>query len=220
MTDVEARSRVYIHEVAPRDGFQMEQRWIETADKVAFVDALSQTGVSKIEVSSFVSPKAIPNLRDSETLFKAIKRCPGVVYTALVPNERGAERAIAAGADEVNFVLSVSETHNLANMRMTSSQSLAALERVVQACRAAGMGVHGTIATSFGCPFEGDIPLERVLDLVDRYLDVGVGGVTLADTTGVANPRQVAYTLETFSQHARHGAGKCSNRFSSGLRVV
>ena len=204
MTDVEARSRVYIHEVAPRDGFQMESRWIETADKAAFVDALSQTGVSKIEVSSFVSPRAIPNLRDAEAVFKAIRRAAGVVYTALVPNERGAERAIAAGADEVNFVLSVSETHNLANMRMTSSQSLAAFGRVVQACRVAGVGVHGTIATSFGCPFEGDIPLQRVLDFVDRYLDIGVVGVTLADTTGMANPRQVAFTLETF--RARFGA--------------
>ncbi len=191
-------SRIHIQEVAPRDGFQIEPQWIETADKIAFVDALSRTGVSKIEVSSFVSPKAVPHLRDADEVFQAIKRHPDVVYVALVPNVRGAERAFSAGVDEFNFVMSASETHNRANVRMSVDQSLAALGEVVQASKGVNIRRHVSVATAFGCPFEGRTPLDRVLDLVARYLDLGVGGVTLADTTGMANPSQVARTVDAF----------------------
>mgnify|MGYP003703975021 FL=1 len=190
--------RVHIQEVAPRDGFQIEPRWVETADKIAFINAMSRTGVSKIEVSSFVSPKAVPMLRDAEEVFRAIERRPGVVYVALIPNARGAERAFAAKVDEFNFVMSASETHNRANMRMSTDQSLEALRGIMDLARGVSVSKHASLATSFGCPFEGAVPLERVLSFVARYLDLGITGITLADTTGMANPRQVAHTVEQF----------------------
>lgn len=198
MTRPEATSRVYIHEVAPRDGFQIEPRWIDTADKVRFVNALSQSGVAKIEVSSFVSPKAVPNLRDAEEVFREIERRPDVVYVALIPNVRGAERAFTTGVDEVNFVVSASETHNRANMGLTIEQSLVALEGLLHVGRGVDVRRHATVATAFGCPFEGHVPLSRVIDIVARSLDRGVMGITLADTTGMANPRQVARIVDLF----------------------
>lgn len=194
----EATSRVSIHEVAPRDGFQIEPRWIDTADKVRFVNALSKSGVAKVEVSSFVSPKAVPNLRDAEEVFRAIERRPDVVYVALIPNVRGAERAFAVGVDEVNFVLSASETHNRANMGLTTEQSLVALEGVLNVGRGVDVRKHATVATAFGCPFEGQVPPSRVIDIVTRSLDFGVMGITLADTTGMANPHQVARIVNLF----------------------
>lgn len=198
MTAQPTHRRVHIQEVAPRDGFQIEPRWVETADKIAFINAMSRTGVSKIEVSSFVSPKAVPMLRDAEEVFRAIERQSGVVYVALIPNARGAERAFSAGVDEFNFVMSASETHNRANMRMSTGQSLDALRGILELARGVGVSRHASVATAFGCPFEGRVPLERVLDFVAQYLDLGITGVTLADTTGMANPQQVARTVEQF----------------------
>ena len=184
--------RVFLQEVAPRDGFQIEPRFVETADKIALIDALSKTGLAKIEVSSFVSPKAIPNLRDAADVFAAIERNPAVTYVALIPNLQGAQRALASGVDEVNLVMSVSETHNLANMRMTHEQSLAQFEAIGSFLDGSGVGVHASVATAFGCPFEGAQSPDKVLALVDRYRRARVASVTLADTTGMANPRQVA----------------------------
>ena len=196
--------RVHIQEVAPRDGFQIEPRWVETADKIAFINAMSRTGVSKIEVSSFVSPKAVPMLRDAEEVFRAIERRPGVVYVALIPNARGAERAFAAKVDEFNFVMSASETHNRANMRMSTDQSLEALRGIMDLARGVSVSKHASLATSFGCPFEGAVPLERVLSFVARYLDLGITGITLADTTGMANPRSIAAVIEPAAQRFPH----------------
>lgn len=183
---------VMIQEVAPRDGLQIEPAWLETADKIALIDALSQTGVARIEVSSFVSPKSIPMLRDAAAVFAGITRHRGVIYTALVPNRRGAENALAAGADEINMVMSASETHNKANMRMSCAESLAGFEQVMEAAKGTGVIINGSIATSFGCPFEGGQPAARILGIVRRYMDLGVDGISLADTTGMANPKQVA----------------------------
>ncbi|MGS0943072.1 MULTISPECIES: hydroxymethylglutaryl-CoA lyase [Pseudomonas] len=182
--------RLIVQEVAPRDGLQIEPRWVETPDKIALIDRLSQAGFSRIEAGSFVSPKAVPMLRDGEAVFTGIKRQPGTVYVALVPNLKGAERALAAGADELNLVLSASQSHNRANMRMTREASLAGFGDIVERVRGA-VGLNGTVATAFGCPFEGAIDEEVVLRLVDTYLEMGMTGVTLADTTGMANPRQV-----------------------------
>lgn len=193
---VDTSRRVFIQEVSPRDGFQIESRWIKTADKIAFVNALSKTGLTKIEVSSFVSPKAVPNLHDAEEVFRRIDREPGVVYVALVPNLRGAERALAVGVDEINFVMSASETHNRANMRMSCGQSLEALREILGAARSCPVRTNGSVATAFGCPFEGRQSPDRVLGFVERYLSMGVNGITLADTTGMANPRQVAELVD------------------------
>jgi hydroxymethylglutaryl-CoA lyase len=183
---------VMIQEVALRDGLQIEARWVETDQKIRLIDSLSAAGFRRIEVSSFVSPKAVPALRDAAEVFAGIDRRPGTIYTALVPNEKGAERALAADADELNFVMSASETHNLANMNMTQDRSLAALAGVAKAAHAAGALVNATVATAFGCPFEGLQPPDKVLDIVRRYLDFGCDGITLADTTGMANPAQVS----------------------------
>jgi len=184
-------SRVYINEVAVRDGFQSEPRFVPTDDKIEIVNALSKTGLAKIEVTSFVSPKAIPNLRDAEEVMHRIDREPGVIYVALVPNERGCERAIACKVDEINLVMSIGERHNLANMRMTCEQSLAQFRRVMDLVRGTGVRVNGTIATAFGCPFEGDLPAERAMWAAGEYVGMGMSSITLADTTGMAHPRQV-----------------------------
>lgn len=182
---------IVFQEVAPRDGLQIEPTWVATDDKVRLIDSLSGMGFSRIEVSSFVSPRAVPTLRDGDEVFARIRRAPGVTYVALVPNLRGAKRALAAGADELNLVMSASETHNRANMRMSRLASCASFAEVARLARDFPVTLNGTVATAFGCPFEGDQPDRRILDLVRHYLDIGVGGITLADTTGMANPVQV-----------------------------
>lgn len=181
---------IVVQEVAPRDGLQIEPTWVPTDEKVRLIDAFSDLGFSRIEVSSFVSPKAVPALRDAAEVFARIKRRPGIIYVALVPNLRGANDALAAGADELNLVMSASQTHNLANMRMTGEASFAGFQTIAALPRGKVL-LNGSIATSFGCPFEGPQPEARVLDLMRSYLDLGAEGVTLADTTGMANPRQV-----------------------------
>lgn len=183
--------RIFIHEVVARDGLQIEPQWVPTERKIELIDRLSATGVAKIEATSFVSPKAVPNLRDAEAVMAGIARNSAVTYVALVPNARGAERALAADVDEMVLVVSVSETHNRANVRRTVAESFAGFTEVFDVARDSGKAVAGALATSFGCPFEGAIPEQQVLDGVARYVDLGVTGVTLADTTGMANPRQV-----------------------------
>ncbi|EPJ85847.1 hydroxymethylglutaryl-CoA lyase [Pseudomonas sp. CFII64] len=183
--------RLIVQEVAPRDGLQIEPKWVETADKIALIDQLSLAGFSRIEAGSFVSPKAIPALRDGDEVFRGIRRQAGVIYVALIPNLKGAQRALEAGADELNLVMSASQTHNRANMRMRCEQSLAAFGDVVALARGTTLSLNGSIATTFGCPFEGPISEDRVLQIVDAYLELGMQGISLADTTGMANPRQV-----------------------------
>ncbi|MFG6117843.1 hydroxymethylglutaryl-CoA lyase [Thalassobacillus sp. B23F22_16] len=184
-------TRIYIQEVATRDGFQMEDRFVPTDDKIALIDQLSNSGVDKIEVTSFVSPKAIPNLRDAEEVMNGIKRKEDVTYTTLIPNVRGAERAAACQADEVNLVASVSETHNRKNVRRTVDESFASFKEIADYLSGTGIDINGTLATTFGCPFEGSIAEDRVLELAEVYLELGAGGITLADTTGMATPNQV-----------------------------
>ena len=180
-----------MQEVGTRDGLQMEQVFVPTADKIALVNALSATGLAKIEVTSFTSPTAIPALRDAEVVMREIERVPGVVYTALVPNQRGAERAIESRTDELNLVMSVSETHNLCNLRMTREQSFASLAQVIAMAQSAGVAVNVSLSCVFGCPMEGDVPPAQVLGFVQRFADLGVAGITLCDTTGMAYPTQV-----------------------------
>jgi len=186
-----ALSDIVIQEVAPRDGLQIEPNWVATDDKIRLINSLSAIGFARIEVSSFVSPKAVPALRDAAEVFARIERRAGTVYTALIPNRKGAELALGARADELNFVMSASETHHRANMNMTHEHSLAALAEIVQSAHGSGAPVNATVATAFGCPFEGVQPFRKVLDIVRRYLGLGADGITLADTTGMANPNQV-----------------------------
>jgi hydroxymethylglutaryl-CoA lyase len=180
-----------INEVAPRDGFQSEERFIPTEQKIALIDALTATGIARIEATSFVSPKAIPNLRDAAEVVSAIQRREGVDVTVLVPNLKGAERALACGVDEINLVMSASNAHGRANLRMTPEESLTQFGAILQAVRGSGVFINASLSTTFGCPFEGQVPEARVLSLIEQQLALGVEGVTLCDTTGVANPAQV-----------------------------
>jgi hydroxymethylglutaryl-CoA lyase len=182
--------RIFFNEVVTRDGFQNEPTFVETADKVALIDALSDCGYAKIEVTAFVSPKAIPMLRDADEVMARIKRRAGVVYTVLVPNMRGAERAIEARADELNLVMSVSQTHNLANLRMPRERSFEVLREVVREVNGA-VPINVSLSTAFGCPMEGPVAMEEVLDWAQRFAGIGVQGLTLCDTTGMAHPNQV-----------------------------
>jgi hydroxymethylglutaryl-CoA lyase len=194
-----AGQRIHMQEVGTRDGLQVEQAFVPTEEKIALVNALSQAGMSKIEVTAFVSPTAIPALRDAEVVLCEIERRPGVVYSALVPNMRGAERAIDARADELNLVMSASESHNLANLRMTREQSHAGLSEVNKLARLAMTRVNISLSCAFGCPMEGDVPVATVLDWCGRFVgDMGVRGVTLCDTTGMAWPGQVAALTAAF----------------------
>jgi len=191
--------RIHMQEVGTRDGLQVEPVFVPTEDKIALVNALSATGLAKIEVTAFVSPKAIPALRDAEIVLNEIERRPGVVYSALVPNVRGAERAIESRADELNLVMSASESHNLANLRMTREQSWAALSAVAATGRQGGVAVNVSLSCSFGCPMEGEVEPQTVLDWCARYVEqIGARGVTLCDTTGMAYPTQVHVLTRAF----------------------
>ncbi|WP_447776002.1 hydroxymethylglutaryl-CoA lyase [Variovorax boronicumulans] len=195
-------TRLFINEVATRDGFQMESRFIPTDDKVALIDRLSTLGYAKIEVTSFTSAKAIPALRDGEEVMQRIARRPGVVYTALVPNVRGAERALESRIDEFNIVMSVSETHNLSNLRMTREQSFAQLTEVIALAKQARVPVNVSLSCVFGCPMEGNVPRAMVSGWIDRFAALGVQGITLCDTTGMAHPTQVQAVCEAVrAQH-------------------
>jgi len=188
--------RVTICEVGTRDGFQIEPDFIPTERKVEVVDLLTAAGMPRIEVTSFVHPKVVPQLRDAEAVMAAIRRRPGTRYAALVPNDKGAARAVDAGVDRLHTVVSASESHNLANVNMTIAESIAKLGAVAQIATRAGVVLQAGISTSFGCPFEGDVPLDRLESVVARLVDLGAGAIGLADTTGMANPRQVAAVLE------------------------
>ncbi|AZS80986.1 hydroxymethylglutaryl-CoA lyase [Achromobacter spanius] len=192
-------AKIEINEVGPRDGLQIEKALVATDDKVAFVDALSDCGFARIEVTSFTSPKAIPALADAADVMRRIRRHPGVVYTALVPNIRGLERALEAGTDEMNLVMSCSETHNRANLRMTREQSYAELSQVLAAAARSDTPCKVSLSTAFGCPFDGDVATDQVLDLAARLAEAGATGITLCDTTGMAYPTQVAALCEQAS---------------------
>ena len=186
-------SSVRIREVGPRDGFQNEPETIATADKVRLVDMLSASGVGRIEVTSFVRPDVIPQLADAEEVLNAVERRDGVSFSVLIPNRRGLERALGLRKrfDEVSVFLSASETHNRRNVNRSVEESLGGLEATLEAAREAGLRCEGVIATSFGCPYEGEVPSERVFAIGERLAAAGCEEVGFGDTTGMANPRQV-----------------------------
>ena len=188
--------RIYIQEVVTRDGFQAESVFIPTEEKITLINRLSRAGYAKIEVSSFTSPKAIPMLADAEAVMKGIKREPGVEYTVLIPNLKGAERALTVGVDEFNLVMSVSEAHNQANLKMSREDSFRGLSTVIELAHANKTAVNISLSTSFGCPMSGITSLAELMHWVDRFANVGVRGITICDTTGMANPTQVQVICE------------------------
>jgi hydroxymethylglutaryl-CoA lyase len=193
---------VKIREVGPRDGFQNEPETISTERKVELIDALARTGVKRLEVTSFVRPDVIPQLADAAEVLARIDVPADVAVSVLIPNERGLDRALALreearsrggreAFDEINVFMSASETHNRKNVNRSIAESLAGLEVVLGRARAKGLRCEGVISTSFGCPYEGRVPPERVLDIAARLRDAGAQEIGFGDTTGMANPRQV-----------------------------
>ncbi|MGH2981274.1 MAG: hydroxymethylglutaryl-CoA lyase, partial [Solirubrobacterales bacterium] len=184
---------VRIREVGPRDGFQNEPEVIATEEKVALIDMLSATGLKRLEVTSFVRPDVIPQLADAEQVLEQVRRPDGVSFSVLIPNERGLERALGLREhfDEVNLFLSASETHNKRNVNSSIEESLDGLERTIATATAEGLRCEGVISVSFGCPYEGEVPRERVFEIAGRLAAAGCEEVAFGDTTGMANPRQV-----------------------------
>jgi len=182
--------QISIREVGPRDGLQNEAP-IPTADKVRLIDGLSLTGLRRIETVSFVHPKAIPQMADADEVWQAITRNPDVTYSALVPNLRGAQRALAAGFLDIEVVVSASETHNRANVNRTTAESLADIATMIGLVHDAGGVVQVVVSTAYGCPYEGDVPTERVLWVVGEVVQAGADGLSYGDTTGMATPTRV-----------------------------
>jgi hydroxymethylglutaryl-CoA lyase len=185
---------VRIREVGPRDGFQNEPEVIPTGDKVRLVDLLAATGLPRLEVTSFVRPDVIPQLADAEEVLARIRRPPDVSHSVLIPNERGLERALEHRDrfDEINVFLSATESHNRRNVNRSISESLEGLGRTVAWAREEELRCEGVISVVFGCPYEGEVPPDRVLDIAEGLAQAGCEEVSFGDTTGMANPRQVA----------------------------
>lgn len=186
---------VSLREVGPRDGLQNEDP-VPTEAKVRLLDALSRTGVRRIEAVSFVHPKAIPQMADADEVWAAAIKEPGVRYSALVPNSRGAQRAIEAGFRELEVVVSASETHNRRNVNRSTEESLDDISRLIAAAHEVDAQCEVIISTSFGCPFEGDVSPVRVASIVDRIVADGADRVAFGDTTGMATPRRVTDLLD------------------------
>jgi hydroxymethylglutaryl-CoA lyase len=185
---------VSIREVGPRDGFQNEPEVIATDDKVRLVEMLARTGLRRLEVTSFVRADVIPQLADGAEVLRRADIPDDVAVSVLVPNERGLDHALEVRDtfDEVNLFLSASETHNRKNVNRSIKESLSGLERVIARARAEGLRCEGVISVSFGCPYEGDVPRDRVIEIARRLVDAGCEEVAFGDTTGMANPAQVA----------------------------
>lgn len=192
---------IRIIEVGPRDGLQNEPSIIPTADKVAFIDALSTTGLTEIEVGSFVSPKAVPQLADSDEVFQKIVRRPGVTYSALVPNEQGFERARAVAVDKIAVFTAASDSFTQRNIRSTVRESIERFRPVIAEAKRDGMIVRGYISTAIHCPFEGAVDPSRVAEVMHRLLHLGVDEISLGDTLGRAAPNDVRRLLDEVLPH-------------------
>jgi len=203
--------KVTIIEVGPRDGFQNEHIFIPTDQKIRIIDALSETGLARMEATSFVHPKAIPNLADAADVMTRIRKKEGVLYEALIPNLKGAERALQAGVKNVKLVISVSEAHNKSNVNMSVADSLNNMEEIARLAKAHGMRITGGLAMVFGCPWEGKVPVSKIEAIIARLLEVGAEDISLGDTSGMGDPAYVSETLNHFVDLIE--AGKLSLHF-------
>ena len=190
---------VTIVEVGPRDGLQNEANFVPTEHKIELINRLSETGLRRIEITSFVHPKAIPQLQDSEEIVKKLERKPSIIYSTLVPNEKGLERALAAGIGEIALFVSASEIHNQKNVKMSINDSFRGFRNIAEKALANGIRMRGYIVTAFGCPYEGRVPQEKVEFIVEEYKNLGVHEIALGDTTGMANPVQVSRLVSRIS---------------------
>ena len=183
---------ILIREVGLRDGLQVEREFVPTEGKLALARALTMAGIPEIEATSFVSPRAVPQLRDAKALIGGLGQPDGVTYSALVVNRRGAEDAITAGVRELQFVVSASETHSRENVRMSIDEALVQGAEIAALAREHSVVVRTALATTFGCPYEGNVSYDRIYALLDKLFRLGVQRVSLADTAGLANPQQVS----------------------------
>jgi hydroxymethylglutaryl-CoA lyase len=197
--------QVRVREVGPRDGFQNEPEVIPTDEKLRLIGLLADSGLRRIEVTSFVRPDVIPQLADGREVLERLEPRDGVAYSVLIPNRKGLENALEMRDrfQEANFFLSASETHNRKNVNRSIAESLADLEGTIAAATEAGIRCEGVISVSFGCPYEGEVPVDRVLEIASNLLGFGCAEVSFGDTTGMANPRQV----RDFFARARNGLG-------------
>lgn len=186
----ELPASISLREVGPRDGLQNEDP-VDIDSKVALIDALSRTGLRRIEAVSFVHPRAIPQMADADEVWSRVDRSPAVRYSALVPNLQGMRRALEAGFGELEVVISASDTHNRKNLNRGTDESLAELPSLVAAAHAAGATLQLIVSTAWGCPYEGDVPVSRVLDVVRSGLAAGADSLAYGDTTGMATPTRV-----------------------------
>ena len=192
-------ARVEIREVGPRDGLQNEAP-VPVADRVRLIDALARTGLRRIEAAAFVSARAIPPMAGSDDVMAQIDRVEGVTYSVLVPNAKGAELALAAQADELELVVSASETHNQKNVRRSVAESLVGAHEVVELAHGADIAAEAIVSTSFGCPYEGDVEPQRVAQLAGHLVDAGADRLSFGDTTGMATPRRVHDLLDALDR--------------------
>ena len=183
--------KVTVAEVGPRDGFQIEKQFIPTDKKIEIINALSRTGLKVIQVTSFVHPKAIPQLADSEEVMSRIDRLPGISYRVLAPNLKGVLRAIPLKPDKINLMMSVTESHNRANANRSIEESLKDFENFIPMILDAGISVVGGMGCALGCPFEGRVSTQQIERVVDRYIAMGIRSIGIADTIGVGNPKLV-----------------------------
>ncbi|HUR90937.1 MAG TPA: hydroxymethylglutaryl-CoA lyase, partial [Ramlibacter sp.] len=194
-----ARPQVLVTEVGTRDGFQAEERFIDTAVKAEIIDALIAAGVRHLEATSFVSPRAVPQLADAHDMLSRLTRRDEAHLAALVPNARGAERALGAGVDEIVCFVSASETHNRANLNAAIEGSLANVAEVAGIVRGK-VKMRGAVACAFGCPFEGEVPVEAAMRVIDHYVALGFEALTLGDTTGMATPPTVTRLVDAIRE--------------------
>ncbi len=193
--------RVKVCEMGPRDGLQNENGIVPAADKIRFIDLLSASGLATIDTTSFVRPNAIPQLTDAEEVMAGIERRPGVSYLCLVPNLRGLERARSAGVRAIAVFTAASEAFTKANINMTIDESIAAFRDVVKAARSEGMWIRGYVSTAFGCPYEGAVPVERVVRVASALAEMGIDEISIGDTIGVGTPNAVVDVAGALQAH-------------------
>lgn len=216
LSELKLPSKITICEVAPRDGFQAETTWIPTEKKIEIVKKLATTGIQSIEITSFVHPRAIPQLRDAEEVVQNTQHLTGIQFRALVPNVRGAERAINVGIKKLKLMLSATDSHSISNANCLTEEAMNGFIPIIELAIKRNVKVGGSISVAFGCPYEGKVPFERIYQIVKRYEEFGIGEISLADSTGMGNPKQVfetigqlrnAFPAMTFSIHLHNTRG-------------
>ena len=215
-----ADNKVEIVEVGPRDGLQYESAFFPTPKKIELIDRLSETGLKRIEVTSFVNPKVIPNLCDAKEVLTGMSKHEEIAYSALVPNLKGCRRALESPVDDIALFVSASEIHNHKNVGMSVADSLKGFGEIAELCREAGRSIRGYVVTAFGCPFEGKIAIGKVVEIIEAYIALGASEVSLGDTTGMANPKQVKGLFEKLGDYHKNLKLAAHFHNSRGLGLV